>query len=757
MGLFTLLAWETPKSFLGNRHNLDDSINLRIDTNKYDQECWVRDENGEAMDTVVQKKRVPVQEQCDLDWEIIEHILLYWLAPIYVRVNAACLYLNQFLAVLELGSEKPRLICKHFDHGPLADGLPNVVEVPYNTFRAVNKNRQWRLSGMREITEDCLGKLKNDAPGATGLKFLSRNIKKVKHGIDPGDDEPDLKRLKGSHGEITKDLENAYVDPGRTFDDVMEELFGPNARDCGVTSGWPVVQIELLDYWWNWKFRGTFTRIVFNPNPPGTRWAPGRRDFNKYIGLATSARECRYMLEFNTEYQNVKGLMNDHMLQGLHFFDSRYDDTGKYRAGFEMFATGHTRQAYKTAKRVEEWHKCSLTGEPDKFLLDNLMGAGCKWPVGEIMAAFIDYHVRYVLCNGEEDEYDAFIDQLATIFQRPWDTVNYCTIFVGQKGIGKGVFINSLGAVLGKRYFMVVSDLKRLTGQFNAALKDKLLVFCDEVDATGVNMGILQALITEPSGMSEAKFREQEEIPRFTNYIMATDRFGTNIPNDSRRFNVIQASPELRPKEYYDTLAAFLKDNNYMGTRAWLGATVYRRDLHGITKATRPPKSRLMRINQLRYLDTVGQSLWQWLRRGYTNILEGVEHTIKDEWKDKLRKEFLRVNRYDLIEEEEDGNWKQFMKLQQLYAAYKSPRNKSLTESAMMDGLRVIIPEIVQLDIVDTWPIEKGSSVIAQLQADKTYYGPLPWVCIPNYETCLVYFCRFMQWSLEDFQDMLNV
>src|SRR5262249_19824768 len=117
----------------------------------------------------------------------------------------------------------------------------------------------------------------------------------------------------------------------------------------------------------------------------------------------------------------------------------------------------------------------------------------------------------------------------------------------------KGVFARSVGDLFGQ-HFLHVTQKKHLTGQFNAHLRDAVVVFSDEAFLAGdkESEGTLKALITEPTLMIEGKFNDAVTCKNNVHLIVASN-------NDQ----IITASPEARRFCVLDVSDAHMQDTKY--------------------------------------------------------------------------------------------------------------------------------------------------------------------------------------------------
>lgn len=176
-------------------------------------------------------------------------------------------------------------------------------------------------------------------------------------------------------------------------------------------------------------------------------------------------------------------------------------------------------------------------------------------------------HIRDNICQGNELYYSWVMAWLADLFQNPSRKIGTALVLRGPMGVGKGVFANHIGRLLGIHY-MPITQSSQLTGKFNGHMADKLLMFVDEGwwsdEQRGA--GILRALITEAHVTIEMKGRDAVTIPNFTRFIIASNadwvvRLGMG---DERRFLMLDVGTKAqRNIEYFKAMQDQLESGGY--------------------------------------------------------------------------------------------------------------------------------------------------------------------------------------------------
>jgi hypothetical protein len=248
-------------------------------------------------------------------------------------------------------------------------------------------------------------------------------------------------------------------------------------------------------------------------------------------------------------------------------------------------------------------------------------------------------HIRCNICKGDEDLYHYVLDWMADAIQNPSKRPGVALAIKGKQGVGKGVFASTFLSLFGPHGIQVTQS-SHLVGNFNAHLRDKLLVFADEAFWAGdkKSEGVLKALITEDTLAIEMKGVDVQTSPNFTRLILASNNEWL-IPAsaDQRRFVVLEAGVARQQDSAYFKAIADQMEN---GGRQALMKFLMDRDLYGINLRNIPKTSAL--TDQLLYsLDSVGQ--WLYTCLDYEGYQEGLGNTIElKEWPKSIRTDNLR-------------------------------------------------------------------------------------------------------------------
>lgn len=153
-------------------------------------------------------------------------------------------------------------------------------------------------------------------------------------------------------------------------------------------------------------------------------------------------------------------------------------------------------------------------------------------------------HIRDVICGGNDGHFEYLLGWMARLVQYPAEQGEVAIVMRGGEGTGKGTLAKVLLHILAQ-HGMAISNTKHLTGNFNAHLRDAVLLFADEAFFAGdkVHVGVLKSLITEPFLTIEGKYQNAVQTPNFVHLMIASnERWVVPASLDARRFFVLEVS-----------------------------------------------------------------------------------------------------------------------------------------------------------------------------------------------------------------------
>ena len=223
-------------------------------------------------------------------------------------------------------------------------------------------------------------------------------------------------------------------------------------------------------------------------------------------------------------------------------------------------------------------------------------------------------HVRENIANNDEAVYNHIIAFMADAVQNPASLPGVTLVMRGGEGTGKGVFATQFGALFGQ-HFIHVSNSRHLVGNFNAHLKDGLIVFADEALYAGDKsvQGVLNAMITEATRSIEYKGKDVITVPNYVRLIMASNHdWVVPAGPHARRFFVVDVSHAMQQNVKYFTAIRKQMEN---GGREALLHHLMNYDLKDV-EIRRFPRTDALIDQQIRSMSAEQKFWMDRLRRG---------------------------------------------------------------------------------------------------------------------------------------------
>jgi hypothetical protein len=175
-------------------------------------------------------------------------------------------------------------------------------------------------------------------------------------------------------------------------------------------------------------------------------------------------------------------------------------------------------------------------------------------------------HILKIVCSGDRKYFDYLMGWMARLVQQPDKMGEVAVVLRGGMGTGKGILGRALRRLFGQ-HGMQITNSKHLTGNFNAHLRDCVLLFADEAFFAGdkAGIGILRGLITEDVLTIEGKFKDAIQTKNRLHIIMASNSdWVVPAALDERRFFVLNVSDARKQdKAYFGAIQKELDDGGY--------------------------------------------------------------------------------------------------------------------------------------------------------------------------------------------------
>ena len=205
-------------------------------------------------------------------------------------------------------------------------------------------------------------------------------------------------------------------------------------------------------------------------------------------------------------------------------------------------------------------------GKDDKPGVYNLWrGFAMKPTPGDRHLRYLE-HIKTNICSGDEKALEYLLCWMARAVQKPNTPGEVAIILRGGKGTGKTVFADVLGRLFGRHYW-AVADAKYIVGNFNAHLRDCVVLFGDEAFWAGdrKHESVLKALITGRTLVIESKGVDAETSSNNVHLIMASNaEWVVPASYDERRFLVLDvAKTRQGDKAYFNAIMKELEDGGF--------------------------------------------------------------------------------------------------------------------------------------------------------------------------------------------------
>jgi hypothetical protein len=317
---------------------------------------------------------------------------------------------------------------------------------------------------------------------------------------------------------------------------------------------------------------------------------PGLRELNGRHAVIESDRGGRcvvaeedwddLMERWQIKYQSFEAFRNRYMHRAIQVGKDKENNPITMPLGKWWLMQEHRRQY----RKIVFWPNRDVP--PDQYNL--WRGFACDAKPGDGHLGFVNHVLQYV-CGGDSSLCDYVLNWMARCVQHPDRPGEVALVIKGRKGTGKGFTARAFGSLFGQHY-MQVSSAKYVVGEFNAHLRDCVVLFADEAFFAGdkKHESILKALITEPHLTVEAKGIDAEPAPNFLHLIVTSNEDWV-IPAsaDERRFVVCVASDDkLQDTGYFRELQRQMD----AGGRENLLHYLLRRDLSDY-EVRKPPRT----------------------------------------------------------------------------------------------------------------------------------------------------------------------
>lgn len=292
---------------------------------------------------------------------------------------------------------------------------------------------------------------------------------------------------------------------------------------------------------------------------------PALRELNdKFFVISNLGGKCRVCQEYY-----------DASLERFHLVKQTFEDF-RNRFMHRQIVVGHNDKQGEIKKPLGQWwlaqehrkqYEC-LTFSP----LKETPGDYNLWQgYGVVPSAqgSCDLYLQHMLdniCSGNEEHYKYLLGWMANAVQKPAEPGQIAVVLKGKQGCGKSIFVKMFGKLFG-RHYLRIADIKHLTGNFNAHLRDVVVLFSDEAYWAGdkKSKGMLKSLITDNTLTITAKGVDSEQGPNYIHLLMASnEEWVVPAEVDDRRFFVLDVSKaQLNNIPYFEAIREQMESGGY--------------------------------------------------------------------------------------------------------------------------------------------------------------------------------------------------
>lgn len=223
-------------------------------------------------------------------------------------------------------------------------------------------------------------------------------------------------------------------------------------------------------------------------------------------------------------------------------------------------------------------------------------------------------HIREVICNDSERDYEWLLDWCADAVQNPSDPKGTAVVMRGEEGAGKGTLANTMGRMFGPHYRHLIDD-SHLLSNFNAHMIDALFVFADEITWGGnkKTAGKLKGMVTEKYLVGERKGVDAVGYRNMSRIMIASNgEWVVPAGVNSRRWFILDVNAsKTKNRQHFDDLNKELSGG---GINAFLYFLLNRKITSDLRVA---PVTAALKEQRVR--TSISDSILQWWIRSVMN------------------------------------------------------------------------------------------------------------------------------------------
>eukprot|EP01048_Picozoa_sp_COSAG05_P015664 COSAG05_NODE_1914_length_3840_cov_5.230687_2_plen_709_part_00 len=263
-------------------------------------------------------------------------------------------------------------------------------------------------------------------------------------------------------------------------------------------------------------------------------------------------------------------------------------------------------------------------------------------------AALLD-HIHNVLCAGNREHSDFFLNCLAQMVQTPWKKLNTATVLISEEGAGKSVvFQHFMAKILGPQCFLSESRADALFGTYNGCLSGKVCVVAEELLWAGSHRdaGILKDMLTSETLSLNDKYQKRWTERNFANvFVLTNNSWAIQAGMMARRFFVLRPKDTFSGAQTAESRAYF--DKLLAVDPAAFAHNLYTRDLTGFN-SRQPPLTDALVDQKKQSMSPIEAVLYECLQREYVIQTGNLWHDpmARSDVYNELKNEFSHIRNF---------------------------------------------------------------------------------------------------------------
>ena len=187
----------------------------------------------------------------------------------------------------------------------------------------------------------------------------------------------------------------------------------------------------------------------------------------------------------------------------------------------------------------------------------------------EDIQPFLD-HIHINLCDEEKIASDWLLKLLAWRIQNPGKLPKVAVILKGLQGAGKDRTMDIMNLIMGSsnQYIYSTSNMGELFGQFNSAVKNKLIIICNETTgASGCKYKepLKEVIMKEFNNINEKNIKPYILLNFALIFVFSNNLTPVQIPYDDRRYVLIETGRKnIGNEHYWGALSKLMEDPSWI-------------------------------------------------------------------------------------------------------------------------------------------------------------------------------------------------